>query len=162
MNRWRPNLYNSRGIAPEDQELAAKRFRKAGGTTVTLSANDQDHKAAQSRITAREKELRDAAEKEVKARIRSQGATSPGRSQSLNGAGIKQDNIPAAAKARGMTPDEFTKAWTAAGGVILPSTLNASLLPELLKRARLEDPRLTMNEWRKRLGAHKVIINEDR
>lgn len=80
MNEWRSNLYNSRGITQEVIDAS-----KGTGDSGSLFGGEGNPAAV--RIRAAEKELRDAAEAEIKARIRNksiQGSQKPaGASQSL-------------------------------------------------------------------------------
>lgn len=67
MNKWRQNLYNSRGITQEVLD-AAQGMGESDGFGGPKS------NPAAARVREAEKELRDAAEQEVKARIRNSGA----------------------------------------------------------------------------------------
>jgi hypothetical protein len=128
MDKWRPNLYNSRGITQDVIGTA----NGADVIGLTFAQQTTARKDAQSRITTVEKQLRDAAEKEIKARIRNRylnqersgvTVTTPqtyNRSKPYAGKSIREDNVIKAAKAKGMTTQQFINEWQAGGGRIIP------------------------------------------
>lgn len=138
MKKWRQNAYNSRGITPDDQRLASgweygydTETKQRTSKLVPVGPSDENRKAAQNRIDKVEKELRDAATQEVKARIRNgQAAGRTTRSDAAGGPVLPAANVAEAARRKALkmpalrkpdgTPDieKFKQWFTQQGGVL--------------------------------------------